>query len=45
LHIYQRGRHGVGLAQADAVLRSWPDRLHDWMVTNNFTKPVQLPQN
>lgn len=45
LHIYQRGRHGVGLAQADAVLRSWPDRLHDWMVTNNFTKPVQRPQN
>lgn len=31
LHIYQRGPHGVGLAQADPVLSSWPDRLRDWL--------------
>ena len=36
LHIYQKGRHGVGLAPNDPVLRSWPDRLADWMRTNNF---------
>jgi acetyl esterase/lipase len=37
LHIYQTGRHGVGLAQTDPVLKSWPDRLHDWLKTNKFT--------
>jgi len=31
MHIYLKGRHGVGLAQADPVLRSWPDRLADWL--------------
>ncbi len=36
LHIYQKGRHGVGLAPNDPVLKSWPDRLADWMRTNNF---------
>ncbi len=40
LHVYQNGPHGVGLAQADPILKSWPDRLHDWMMVNKFTKPV-----
>jgi acetyl esterase/lipase len=31
LHIYERGRHGVGLAPTDKVLSSWPARLADWM--------------
>lgn len=31
MHIYLKGRHGVGLAQDDPVLRSWPDRLVDWL--------------
>ncbi len=31
LHIYERGPHGVGLAQADPVLSSWPSRLADWL--------------
>jgi hypothetical protein len=38
LHVYQTGQHGVGLAQTDPVLRSWPDRLHDWLKVNKFTK-------
>jgi acetyl esterase/lipase len=36
MHIYQKGRHGVGLAQADSVLKSWPDRLDAWLKVNNF---------
>jgi len=36
MHIYQKGRHGVGLATRDAILSSWPDRLHDWLKTNNW---------
>lgn len=31
LHIYEKGRHGVGLAPDDPVLSSWPDRLADWL--------------
>ncbi|MCC7153210.1 MAG: alpha/beta hydrolase [Bryobacterales bacterium] len=31
MHIYAEGRHGVGLAQSDPVLSSWPARLKDWM--------------
>jgi acetyl esterase/lipase len=31
MHIYLHGRHGVGLAQDDPVLRTWPDRLADWL--------------
>ena len=31
LHIYEKGRHGVGLAPADPVLRTWIERLFDWM--------------
>lgn len=31
MHIYLHGRHGVGLAQDDPVLKTWPDRLADWL--------------
>ncbi len=31
LHIYERGRHGVGLAADDPVLSTWPGRLADWL--------------
>ncbi|MGZ0174784.1 MAG: prolyl oligopeptidase family serine peptidase [Planctomycetales bacterium] len=36
LHVYQKGRHGVGLAAADPILATWPARLEDWIETNNF---------
>lgn len=31
LHIYERGRHGVGLAKDDPVLSTWSARLSDWL--------------
>jgi acetyl esterase/lipase len=31
MHIYGKGKHGVGLAANDPVLSSWPARLEDWM--------------
>lgn len=31
LHIYEKGRHGVGFAPDDPVLSSWKDRLRDWL--------------
>jgi len=29
LHVYEKGMHGVGLAQSDPILRTWTDRLAD----------------
>jgi acetyl esterase/lipase len=31
LHIYEKGPHGVGLAQKDPILSTWSGRLADWM--------------
>ncbi len=31
IHIYERGPHGVGLAQTDEALSSWPERLANWL--------------
>jgi acetyl esterase/lipase len=31
LHIYEKGRHGVGLAPDDRELSTWPDRMLGWM--------------
>ncbi|APZ95374.1 Acetylxylan esterase precursor [Fuerstiella marisgermanici] len=36
LHIYQKGRHGVGLGGSDKVLATWPARLEDWLKVNKF---------
>lgn len=38
MHIYQEGRHGVGLAQKDPVLSSWPDRLKDWLKVRGLVR-------
>ncbi|HEX3725393.1 MAG TPA: alpha/beta hydrolase [Pirellulales bacterium] len=31
MHIYETGKHGVGLARGLPALSSWPDRLADWL--------------
>lgn len=36
LHIYEKGRHGVGLAQKDPILSSWSGRLADWLKTRGL---------
>ena len=33
LHVYEHGRHGVGLAPNIPELSSWPDQLEAWMKT------------
>jgi acetyl esterase/lipase len=37
MHIYEHGRHGVGLAQNEPALRTWPDLLASWLGTHGFT--------
>lgn len=31
LHVYENGRHGVGLAPFDPILSTWPQRLEAWL--------------
>jgi acetyl esterase/lipase len=38
MHIYQKGKHGVGLAQTDPVLSTWPARLADWLKVQGIVK-------
>ncbi|MGQ0636959.1 MAG: family 16 glycoside hydrolase [Planctomycetaceae bacterium] len=39
LHIYEKGRHGVGLAQSDPVLATWPARCADWLKSRGWIGP------
>ena len=36
LHIFEKGRHGVGLAPGDAALRMWPELLLTWLRTRGI---------
>ena len=38
MHIYEHGRHGVGLAQSDPVLGSWPRRLEAWLRVHSWIR-------
>jgi len=40
IHIYERGPHGVGLAQTDYPLSSWPGRLADWLRVRGLLNSV-----
>jgi acetyl esterase/lipase len=40
MHIYQEGEHGVGLAQKNPVLSTWPALLKNWLAVNGW-----VPQN
>lgn len=41
MHIYEQGRHGLGLATKDPVLSSWPRRCAQWMEVRGFLKPAK----
>ncbi|MGA1369856.1 MAG: alpha/beta hydrolase [Blastocatellia bacterium] len=38
LHVYQSGRHGVGLAKDHPTLGSWPGLLASWLRSHGFTR-------
>jgi acetyl esterase/lipase len=38
LHVYEHGRHGVGLAPKEPALASWPDCLEAWMKDRGLLK-------
>jgi dipeptidyl aminopeptidase/acylaminoacyl peptidase len=38
MHIYERGPHGVGLAQKDPILSTWPALLEGWLKTRGLMR-------
>lgn len=36
LHIYEKGKHGVGLAPKDPILSTWGGRLSDWLKSRGY---------
>lgn len=38
LHVYEHGRHGVGLAPSDPALNTWPKLLENWLRSHKFVK-------
>ncbi len=38
LHLYRRGHHGLGLAQADPEVSGWTDLLYHWMHENGWAQ-------
>ena len=41
LHVFEHGRHGVGLAPNDPALSAWPKLLENWLRARGFLKPAQ----
>jgi acetyl esterase/lipase len=41
MHIYEPGKHGVGLAKQHPALSSWSGRLADWFRTRGLLKAAQ----
>ena len=38
MHVFEHGRHGVGLAQTDRELGLWPELLFNWMRANGWAQ-------
>jgi hypothetical protein len=36
MHIYQKGRHGIGLTKGGEVNATWGNRLKGWMQVNGW---------
>jgi acetyl esterase/lipase len=41
LHIYEKGKHGVGLAKDVPGTSTWPDRCREWMQVHGFVRAVE----
>lgn len=43
MHIFERGRHGLGLAQYDLAASAWPARLAAWLYTRGLLTVAPSP--
>ena len=40
IHCFEPGRHGVGLAEKDPILRAWPPLCAAWLASHRFGRPA-----
>jgi acetyl esterase/lipase len=45
LHVYETGRHGVGLAEDNPVLRTWSEMLKNWLEARGFLTKARPAEN
>ena len=45
LHVYESGRHGVGLAQDNPALKTWPEMLANWLRGRGFLTKQKVAEN
>jgi hypothetical protein len=38
MHVYEHGKHGVGLAKDDPALRTWSLLLENWLRVHKFVR-------
>jgi acetyl esterase/lipase len=38
LHLYEKGKHGYGLAAKDPILKTWTEHCADWLAGRGFVK-------
>ena len=41
MHLFEHGRHGVGLAKDDPALSAWPKLLENWLRARGFLTPAK----
>jgi acetyl esterase/lipase len=39
MHIYEKGRHGLGLGAPGTAFASWPERCEEWMLERGLLQP------
>lgn len=45
IHIFQTGRHGLGLAEKEPGARMWPELCHEWLKARNLLEPAKDAKN
>ena len=45
MHIYQNGRHGVGMANDIPGTSDWPERCREWLAVRGLLKPAASEDN
>ena len=44
LHVFQNGKHGVGMAQTLDGTKEWPQLCHNWLEVQGILDPAKKPK-
>jgi acetyl esterase/lipase len=45
MHIYQNGRHGLGMAKGTPGAKNWPEQCREWLAVRGLLKPATKGDN